>query len=104
MEPSCVSAESRDAPNLTVVSLVSSLFCRRWWQVLGLAVSTSHCLVGAIIGIGLCDRFRGSTDAELNIKMILRILIGWAATIPLAMLVSVLVFVTLMPSYPPTVC
>jgi phosphate/sulfate permease len=36
--------------------------------------------------------------------MIARILVGWAATIPLAMLVSVLVYTALMPAYPHNAC
>ena len=76
----------------TAVAVLSS-------TVLGLAVSTSHCLVGSIIGIGLADRLRGGVDAQLNFEMILKILTGWAATIPLAMLVSVLAFAAMRPSY-----
>ena len=78
----------------TAVAVLSS-------TVLGLAVSTSHCLVGAIIGVGLCDRLRGSVDGELNGAMILKIIIGWAVTIPLAMLVTVLAYAALLPAYEP---
>ena len=78
----------------TAVAVLSS-------TVLGLAVSTSHCLVGAIIGVGLCDRLRGSADGELNGAMILKIIIGWAVTIPLAMLVTVLAYAALLPAYEP---
>ena len=42
---------------------------------------------------------RGARDAELNGAMILKIVIGWAATIPLAMLVTVVTYVALRPSY-----
>ena len=59
--------------------------------VLGLAVSTSHCLVGAVIGVGIVGRLVGE-DSELNVSMLKKIVVGWAATIPLAMLVSVLAF------------
>ena len=38
-------------------------------------------------------------DAELNGAMILKIVAGWAATIPLAMLVTVLAYKALLPSY-----
>ena len=76
----------------TAVAVLSS-------TVLGLAVSTSHCLVGSIIGIGIADRLRGGADAQLNFEMILKIIIGWATTIPLAMLVSVLAFAAMRPSY-----
>ena len=66
---------------------------------LGLAVSTSHCLVGAIIGIGAAERIRGAANADLNLSMIYRIILGWAATIPLAMLVSVLALAAMEPVY-----
>tara|TARA_B100000795_G_C22794913_1_gene438867 strand:- start:146 stop:2875 length:2730 start_codon:yes stop_codon:yes gene_type:complete len=60
-------------------------------SVLGLPVSTSHCLVGAVIGIGAADRcLRGS--GELNWSMLRKIFVGWAVTIPLAMFISVIIF------------
>ena len=68
----------------TAVAVLSS-------TVLGLAVSTSHCLVGAVIGVGIVGRLVGE-DSELNVSMLKKIVVGWAATIPLAMLVSVLAF------------
>ena len=76
----------------TAIAVLSS-------TVLGLAVSTSHCLVGAIIGVGVVDKARGRKDAELNMSTILKIVIGWATTIPLAMAVSVGVFAALSGMY-----
>ena len=76
----------------TAVAVLSS-------TVLGLAVSTSHCLVGSIIGIGIADKLRGTDGAQLNFAMILKIVTGWAVTIPLAMAVSVLALAALQPSY-----
>lgn len=76
----------------TAVAVLSS-------TVLGLAVSTSHCLVGSMIGIGLADKLRGGADAQLNLGMILKIVLGWGLTIPLAMGVSVLALAALRPSY-----
>ena len=67
--------------------------------VLGLAVSTSHCLVGSIIGVGLVAKMRAARDAELNFGMLTKILIGWAVTIPLAALVSVAIFESMLPFY-----
>jgi PiT family inorganic phosphate transporter len=69
--------------------------------VLGLAVSTSHCLVGSIVGVGICERLRGGIDADLNSAMLLKIIGGWAATIPLAMAISVLAYVAAVPGYIP---
>ena len=48
-------------------------------------------LVGAVIGVGMVGRLLGE-DSELNALMLKKIVVGWAATIPLAMIVSVLVF------------
>ncbi len=76
----------------TAIAVLSS-------TVLGLAVSTSHCLVGSIIGVGLAARLRASRDAELNVAMLTKIVIGWAATIPLAMVVSVAIFEGMLPFY-----
>ena len=60
-------------------------------SVLGMPVSTSHCLVGAVVGIGAADRcMRG--EGELNVSVLKKIFVGWAVTIPLAMAVSVVVF------------
>ena len=89
--------------------MVSKITCTPWIlfiadavlssTVLGLAVSTSHCLVGSIIGIGIADKLRGTDGAQLNFAMILKIVTGWAVTIPLAMAVSVLALAALQPSY-----
>ena len=77
----------------TAVAVLSS-------TVLGLAVSTSHCLVGSLIGVGLVGKLRRQSDgAELNVAMLTKIVIGWAATIPLAMLVSVLTFEMMLYAY-----
>lgn len=83
----------------TAVAVLSS-------TVLGLAVSTSHCLVGAVIGIGATERLlRGAaSEAQLNLGMLKKILIGWAATIPLAMAVSVVCFLAVSALYPAGAC
>lgn len=76
----------------TAIAVLSS-------TVLGLAVSTSHCLVGSIIGVGLAAKLRRHDDSELNVAMLTKIVIGWAATIPLAMVVSVTIFEGMMLFY-----
>ena len=80
----------------TAVAVLSS-------TVLGLAVSTSHCLVGAVIGVGIAGRLLG-TGGELNASMLKKIVIGWAATIPLAMLVSLIFFYVLSALYKGVEC
>ena len=83
----------------TAISVLSS-------TVLGLAVSTSHCLVGSLIGIGLASqvmaRLRGGgggDGTELDLRVLGKIALGWAATIPLAMVVSVVLFEMTSPLY-----
>jgi phosphate/sulfate permease len=63
-------------------------------SVLGMPVSTSHCLVGAVVGVGLAQRYCGSSggSAKLNFKMLQKIVVGWLVTIPLAMLAASIIF------------
>ena len=63
-------------------------------SALGLPVSTSHCLVGAVVGVSVASKLRGSKD-DLDLSVLKRIVMGWVVTIPLAMLVAVLVFLPL---------
>jgi phosphate/sulfate permease len=60
-------------------------------SILGLPVSTSHCLVGSVIGVGLAQKALGVQGA-LQLGMLKKIVMGWLGTIPLAMLVAVCVF------------
>jgi phosphate/sulfate permease len=67
-------------------------------SVLGLSVSTSHCLVGSVVGVGLASTFTHA-GGGLNAKVLGKIVIGWVVTIPLAMLVSMLVYQIVSPHY-----
>ena len=60
-------------------------------------------LVGAVIGVGMVGRLLGE-DSELNALMLKKIVVGWAATIPLAMIISVLVFKGTIYSYQGAEC
>ena len=66
--------------------------------VLGLAVSTSHCLVGSVIGVGIASKI-SQGGGNLNMNMLLKIFIGWGVTIPLAMLVAVIFYFIIYPYY-----
>lgn len=66
-----------------IVVLVSS--------AIGLAVSTSHILIGCVVGVGLAERIC-SAGGEINWKILLKIMLAWAVTIPLAMLAAIIVF------------
>ena len=56
-------------------------------SAMGLPVSTSHCLVGAVIGIGCAQKMSG-VKAPLQLKVLQRIVASWIATIPLAMILA----------------
>jgi len=60
-------------------------------SALGLPVSTSHCLVGAVIGVGAADRVTGGSS-QMNFQILGKIVIGWLVTIPLAMGVAVIIY------------
>ena len=55
-------------------------------SVAGMPVSTSHCLVGSVVGIGLVQTCSGHKGV-LELAVLRRIVAGWVATIPLAMVV-----------------
>ena len=57
----------------------------------GLPVSTSHCLVGSITGVGLAQKLSGVT-APLSLSVLKGIVLSWVATIPFAMLLAIIVY------------
>merc|ERR1719262_496143 len=57
---------------------------------LGLPVSTSHCLVGAVVGIGVFQSI--TKTGGVNMKVLSRIFLAWGVTIPIAMTISVMLF------------
>lgn len=59
-------------------------------SALGLPVSTSHCLVGSVVGIGAFEKMAGT--GSVNAGTLVRIVLGWVITIPLAMGVALLFF------------
>ena len=60
-------------------------------SILELPVSTSHCLVGAVIGSGLADKALG-LPGTIDWKMLGKIGISWLLTIPLAMAIACAIF------------
>ena len=54
---------------------------------LGLPVSTTHCLVGAVLGVGLARGIRA-----LNLRMLREIALSWVITLPASAITSVLIF------------
>ncbi len=57
---------------------------------LGLPISTTHCLVGAVIGVGLARGMRA-----LNLSILRDIALSWVITIPASAAMSILIFYTL---------
>jgi phosphate/sulfate permease len=57
---------------------------------LGLPISTTHCLVGAVLGVGLARGMRA-----LNLNTLREIVLSWVVTIPASALMSVLFFYAL---------
>lgn len=53
----------------------------------GLPISTTHCLVGAVLGVGMARGIRA-----LNLNMIKDIVLSWIITIPASAVMSILVF------------
>jgi inorganic phosphate transporter, PiT family len=54
---------------------------------LGLPISTTHCLVGAVLGVGLARGMRA-----INLNMIRDIILSWVITIPASAIVSIIAF------------
>lgn len=54
---------------------------------LGLPISTTHVLVGSVIGVGFA---RGT--AALNLGVIRNIVISWVLTLPLAAILTTLIY------------
>jgi len=56
---------------------------------LGIPVSTTHILVGAVLGVGVA---RGI--GALDLRVVGRILVSWVATLPIAAVLSIIFFYT----------
>jgi len=54
---------------------------------LGLPVSTTHCLVGAVLGVGLAKGIRA-----INLNTLKEIVLSWVITIPMSALMSILIY------------
>lgn len=54
---------------------------------LGLPISTTHCLVGSVLGVGLARGFKA-----LNLGMLKEIFLSWVITLPASAVMSVLCF------------
>lgn len=57
---------------------------------LGLPISTSHTVVGAVIGVGLARGF-----AAIDLRVIRKIIYSWMLTVPLAAFFSAIIFIVL---------
>lgn len=68
-----------------IATAVTVLACSR----LALPISTTHTLVGAIIGVGLA---RGITG--INARLVRQIFLSWLVTVPIAAVLSCVLFIT----------
>ncbi|HUX06309.1 MAG TPA: inorganic phosphate transporter [Acidobacteriota bacterium] len=57
---------------------------------LGMPISTTHCLVGAVMGVGIA---RGISS--LNLRILLRIFFSWILTIPIAAFLASIIYFAL---------
>ena len=53
----------------------------------GLPVSTTHCLVGAVLGVGMAHGFRA-----LNLDMVKEIILSWVITIPASAFTTITIY------------
>ena len=54
---------------------------------LGLPISTTHCIIGAVLGVGMARGMRA-----LNLNMIKEIVLSWIITIPASAILSISIF------------
>ncbi len=54
---------------------------------MGLPISTTHCLVGAVLGVGLAKGIRA-----INLGMLKEIILSWVITIPSSAVMSIFIF------------
>jgi PiT family inorganic phosphate transporter len=59
-------------------------------SALGLPISTTHTLVGSVIGVGLAGGLAG-----VNLRVIQRIIFSWILTLPISMLLSIGIYTIL---------
>ena len=69
---------------------------------IGLPVSTSHCLVGALIGTGIAGKYAvppelgaPNRNAPLDLNVLKKIVLAWVVTIPLSVVLALSVYVPL---------
>ena len=57
---------------------------------LGMPISTTHTLVGSVIGVGLAGGL-----SSVNLKIIQRIVVSWLLTVPVACALSIAIYTVL---------
>lgn len=72
----------------TVVALTSA-------TLVSLPVSSSECIVGSVIGVGLAKRYLGYADAGIELSVLKRIWAAWVLTIPYAGSIAACLFLLL---------
>lgn len=82
-------------PARAYISQFCTAFITLTFSILGLPISTTHVVVGAIYGITFVDilTIKDVTWRSLNFKLIIKILSSWALTLPLAALFSGIILI-----------
>ena len=60
-----------------------------------LPVSTSHCLVGAVVGVAIGEKLVSKEKVPLTLSTLKKIVLSWITTIPLAMLAAIFFYYAL---------
>jgi phosphate/sulfate permease len=76
-------------PSRAFVAQLGTAFITLTASVLGLPLSTTHIIVGAVYGISIVDM---TSFRDLQWKMLLGIVLSWVITIPASSIMSLLVF------------
>lgn len=62
---------------------------------LGLPISTTHCIVGAVLGVGLAKGI-----SALNLRTLREIALSWVITIPSSAIISIIIFYVITAIFP----
>ncbi|MEW5947087.1 MAG: inorganic phosphate transporter [bacterium] len=74
-------------PFTALVAVLSEALTVHFYAVVGVPVSTSQAIVGAVLGVGLLKGVK-----TVNVRVLVRILMGWLLTPAVSMLISCLLF------------
>ena len=69
------------------------------WSIVGMPVSTSHCLIGSLVGQSIADqiiakksKLKSLVNNKLNYSILKKIVFSWIITIPISMVVTLIYY------------